>query len=279
MDYKAYALMAILLASVASVAFVGTAYAQTSSVTVGTDKDSYMAGEDITISGTVTNVQTGQQVLIRVFNPLNALARTDPVPVAADGSWTYTYPSGGPLMAEPGEYRVIAGYRGISEETTFDFDPGTVWKPWTVNIGGNPYVIRYQITGGSLQTVAADVELSIMTFGISTTGTGNLKLQLPRTVMQALTEENVPTGGTDVAYIVFEDGIEDEDVVEATSPATGTRELSIDFDAGTEEIEVVGTWIVPEFGAIAAIVLAVAIVGIIVATARYGKLNSFLPRL
>ncbi|HKX80657.1 MAG TPA: PEFG-CTERM sorting domain-containing protein [Nitrososphaera sp.] len=35
----------------------------------------------------------------------------------------------------------------------------------------------------------------------------------------------------------------------------------------------------PEFGAIAAIVLAVAIVGIIVATARYGKLNSIVPRL
>jgi predicted secreted protein with PEFG-CTERM motif len=247
-------------------------------VTVDTDKDSYTAGEDITISGTVTNVQTGQQVLIRVMNPLGALARTDPVAVAADGSWTYTYPSGGPLMAASGEYRVIAGYRGISEETTFNFDAGTVWRPWTVNIGGNPYVIRYQISGGTLQTVAADVELSTMTFGISTTGTGNLKLQLPRTVMQALTEVGVPTGGTDVEYVVFAEGVEAV-VDEEENPATGTRELSIDFEAGTEEIEVVGTWIVPEFGAIAAIVLAVAIVGIIVATARYGKLNSFLPRL
>ncbi len=278
MDYKAYALMAILLASVASVAFVGTAYAQTSTVTVDTDKDSYTAGEDITISGTVTNVQTGEKLLIRVMNPLGALARTEPINVAADGSWTYTYPSGGPLMAASGEYRVIAGYRGISQETTFDFDAGTVWRTWTVNIGGNPYVIRYQISGGSLQTVGADVALSTMTFGISTTGAGNLKLQLPRTVMQALTEEGVPTGGTDVAYIAFADGIEAE-FDEETSPATGTRELSIDFEAGTDEIEVVGTWIVPEFGAIAAIVLAVAIVGIIVATARYGKLNSFLPRL
>jgi len=278
MDYKAYALMAILLASVASVAFVGTAYAQTSTVTVDTDQDSYSTGDDITISGTVTNVQTGQQVLIRVMNPLGALARTDPVAVAADGSWTYTFPSGGPLMRESGDYRVIAGYRGVSEETTFAFVSTDSWRPWTVNIGGNPYVIRYQITGGSLQTVAADVELSTMTFGISTTGTGNLKLQLPRSVMQALTEVGVPSGGTDVEYIAFADGIE-AIVDEADNPAANTRELSIDFEAGTEEIEVVGTWIVPEFGAIAAIVLAVAIVGIIVATARYGKLNSFLPRL
>jgi predicted secreted protein with PEFG-CTERM motif len=278
MDYKAYALMAILLASVASVAVVGTAYAQTSSVTVDTDKDSYTTGDEITISGTVTNVQTGQKVLIRVMNPLGALARTDPVDVAADGSWSYEFPSGGPLMRESGDYRVIAGYRGISQETTFAFTATDSWRPWTVNIGGNPYVIRYQITGGSLQTVAADVALSTMTFGISTTGEGTLKLQLPRTVMQALEVPNVPTDGADVDYVVFVDTI-DTEFDESENAAAGTRELAIDFDAGTEEIEVVGTWIVPEFGAIAAIVLAVAIVGIIVATARYGKLNSFLPRL
>ncbi|MGI0028648.1 MAG: hypothetical protein ACREAQ_02915, partial [Nitrososphaera sp.] len=89
----------------ASVALVGTAQAQTSAVTVETDKDSYEAGEDITISGTVTNVQTGQSVLIQVKNPLGALARIDPVAVAADGSWTYPpFPSGGPLMLLSGEY-------------------------------------------------------------------------------------------------------------------------------------------------------------------------------
>jgi predicted secreted protein with PEFG-CTERM motif len=96
--------------------------------------------------------------------------------------------------------------------------------------------------------------------------------------MQALEVPNVPTDGADVDYVVFVDTI-DTEFDEAENAAAGTRELAIDFDAGTQEIEVVGTWIVPEFGAIAAIVLAVAIVGIIVATARYGKLNSFLPRL
>lgn len=278
MDYKAYALMAILLASVASVAFVGTAHAQTSSVTVDTDKDSYTTGDEITISGKVTNVQTGNKVLVRVFDPKGTLARTDPVDVAADGSWSYKYPSGGPYMRESGDYKVIANYRGISQETTFAFVATDSWRPWTVSIGGNSYVIRYQISGGSLQTVAADVPTSTMTFGISSTGAGILKLQLPRSVMQALSEPNVPTGGTDVEYVVFADGIEAV-FDEAENPTTGTRELTIDFEAGTEEFEVVGTWIVPEFGAIAAIVLAVAIVGIIVATARYGKLNSFLPRL
>ena len=115
MDYKAYALVAILLASVA---LVSTAQAQTSEVTVETDQASYEAGEDITISGTVTNVQAGQSVLIQVKDDLGALARIEPVAVAADGSWTYTFPSGGPLMTRSGEYTVLATYRSVTEQTT-----------------------------------------------------------------------------------------------------------------------------------------------------------------
>jgi predicted secreted protein with PEFG-CTERM motif len=281
MDNKAYALMAILLASVASVGLVGAANAQATAVTVETDKASYTSGEQITISGTVTNMQEGQPVFIRVENNKGALARADPVTVAADGSWTYTFPSGGPLMRESGEYTVKATFRGVTEEATFEFvgTGGTGWQMFTVNIGGNNYQIGYMITGGSVQTMTADVELATLTVGISSTSDGTLQLQIPRNVMQALEEEGVPTDGDDVEYIAFVDSIPAPEVTEATSPAAGTREISIDFEAGTEEIEVVGSWIVPEFGAIAAIVLAVAIVGIIVATARYGKLNSIVPRL
>ncbi|MCI0560501.1 MAG: PEFG-CTERM sorting domain-containing protein [Nitrososphaera sp.] len=276
MDYKAYALMAILLTSVASVALVGTAHAQTSSVTVQTDQPGYEAGDNITITGTVTNIQAGTPVLIRVLNPLDTLARTDTVDVAADGSWNYTFPSGGPLMLEPGDYRVIANYRTVSAETTFDFEPGEVWRTWNISIAGNSYVIRYQITGGTVSNMAADVELATLTVTIASTSNGSLKLDLPRNVIQSLSVPNVPTGGSDIDYEVFIDGV--PGVIESDEMSATSRILTIPFEAGAEEIEVIGTWIVPEFGAIAAIVLAVAIVGIIVATTRYGKFNSFLPK-
>ena len=279
MDYKAYALMAILLASVASVALVSTANAQTTSVTVQTDNTSYTSGDDITISGTVTNVQEGQPVFIRVNNPLGALARADPVTVAADGTWTYTFPSGGPLMQDSGEYTVQATYRGITEETTFDFT-GTgdeEWETFTVDIGGNDYEIRYMISGGTVETMTADVALATLMVGISTSGNGELTVELPRDVMQALSVPDVATGGSDIDYEVFVDTIHETGVDDDAS--ADVRVLTIPFEQGAEEIEIVGSWIVPEFGAIAAIVLAVAIVGIIVATARYGKFNSFTPRL
>jgi len=55
------------------------------------------------------------------------------------------------------------------------------------------------------------------------------------------------------------------------------RTLHIDYGAGTEKIEIVGSHVVPEFGTIAMIVLAVAIVSIIVITAK--TKTSLIPKL
>jgi len=55
------------------------------------------------------------------------------------------------------------------------------------------------------------------------------------------------------------------------------RTLHIDYTAGTEKIEVVGSHVVPEFGTIAMIVLAVAIISIIAITAK--TKISLIPKL
>jgi len=53
--------------------------------------------------------------------------------------------------------------------------------------------------------------------------------------------------------------------------------LHIDYTAGTEKIEIVGSHVVPEFGTIAMIVLAVAIVSIIVLTTK--TRTTLIPKL
>ena len=53
--------------------------------------------------------------------------------------------------------------------------------------------------------------------------------------------------------------------------------LHIDYEAGTEKIEIVGSHVVPEFGTIAMIVLAVAIVSIIAITAK--TKTALIPKL
>ena len=55
------------------------------------------------------------------------------------------------------------------------------------------------------------------------------------------------------------------------------RTLHIEYDAGTEKIEIVGSHVVPEFGTIAMIVLAVALVSIIAITAK--TKTALIPKL
>ena len=282
MDYKAYALMAILLASVASAALVGTANAQ--ALTVETGQPGYAAGDTIEVSGEVGTVQAGLPVLIRVFNPNGALARTDQITPIADGSYSYSFPAGGPLMGVSGEYRAAVTYRSNTEETAFNFitsQGGQIWRTVTVEIAGREHPIRYQISGGTLTNMTADPETATLTAmvnstAINSTAPGVLVVELPRSMIQSLSEVGAPTGGNDTdfeAFVDTEGGIIDETMTNST-----VRELTIPFDQGAEEIEIVGTWVVPEFGAIAAIILAIAIVGIIVATTRYSKFSSFMPR-
>jgi predicted secreted protein with PEFG-CTERM motif len=274
MDYKAYALMAVLLASVA---LVGTANAQ--ALTVETGQPGYAAGDTVEVSGEVGTVQAGLPVLIRVFNPNGVLARTDQITPVADGSYTYSFPAGGPLMGVSGEYRAAVTYRNSTEETAFNFitsEGGQTWRTVTVDIAGREHPIRYQINNGTLTNMTADPETATLTAAINSTAPGALVVELPRSIIQSLSEVGAPTGGNDTdfeAFVDTEGGIFDETTANRTA-----RVLTIDFDQGAEEIEIVGTWVVPEFGAIAAIILAIAIVGIIVATTRYSKFSSFLPR-
>jgi len=55
------------------------------------------------------------------------------------------------------------------------------------------------------------------------------------------------------------------------------NDLTIPFEAGTEKIEIVGSAVVPEFGTIAMVVLAVAIISIIVITAK--TKTQLIPKL
>ena len=265
MDYKTYALMSILMASVASVALTGAAYAQTT-LTVETDAESYATGDDITVSGQLETTNINQPILLQVLDPQGNRDRIDQVEVAADGSYTYTFRAGG-LMNADGEYTVVVSYKTTEEETTFQFSAEGGWQEIDLMIDGEAYEVEYMITGtgNSLDSLTGNFEEKSVTAALTAESAGTLSLRFSQTVFDA-----------DSEFAAFVDEVAVDDELPAGPGATNT--LNIDFDAGSEEIVIVGEFLVPEFGAIAAIILAVAIVGIIVATARYGKFN-FAPRL
>lgn len=270
MDYKTYALVAILLASVASVVLAGTAFAQTR-LTVETDAESYKTGDTIAVTGQLNATTINTKLFLRVSDEQGNLVRVEQVDIAADGSYTVSFKAGG-LMNTNGTYTVLVNYKTTSEETTFEFvstdqPPGTGWRPIDVNINGTNHRIEYMITGtgNRLVSVTGDVVTISFLATLTTESAGTLSLRFPEATFDA-----------DDQFVAFADAIPVDDELPAGPGAT--NEIHIDFEAGTEEIEILGDHIIPEFGAIAAIVLAVAIVGIIVATTRYGKFN-FAPRL
>jgi predicted secreted protein with PEFG-CTERM motif len=135
-------------------------------------------------------------------------------------------------------------------------------------VDGTNFSVTYSITNGKVLGIKADVPSKSLIVSIQTTGDGQLTIDLPRALIDAKINNQ-----TDDQFFVLNDG------QEAAFTETKTaidRTLTIPFTVGTEQIEIIGTWIVPEFGAIAALVLAIAIISIIAVSAKTGL--RFMPK-
>jgi predicted secreted protein with PEFG-CTERM motif len=144
---------------------------------------------------------------------------------------------------------------------------GGGWRTFDLTVGGQTQPIQYMITGGSIENMTLNIENSTLAVSINSTDDGTLVIRLPRNVIDAKTGQ-----GSDTDFAAYIDNSEYTQPGE-NETTTDTRTLSIGFPAGSEAIDVIGTIAVPEFSTIAVVVLAIAIVGIIIATARYGKFN------
>ena len=71
--------------------------------------------------------------------------------------------------------------------------------------------------------------------------------------------------------------VDGEEVAFEESKTSTDRTLIIAFPAGTDEIEIIGTFVVPEFGTIAVMIFAIAVISIIAVSAK--SRLSIMPRL
>ena len=144
---------------------------------------------------------------------------------------------------------------------------GGEWTTFDLTVGGQAHPIEYMITGGSVENMTIHGENQTLGITLNSMSNGTLSLRLPKEVINSQTEE-----GEDAEFAAFVDNAEYTEPGEI-EPTEDTRTLLIGFPAGTGSIDVIGTSVIPEFSTIAVVVLAVAIVGIIIATARYGRFN------
>jgi len=116
-------------------------------------------------------------------------------------------------------------------------------------------------SGASVTSITANADDDSVIIVIDAVDDGTLSVQLHDKIIRAF---------DDGSYFVLIDNEEVEFVQSGTN-------LTIPYEAGNERIEIVGSYAVPEFGTIAMIILAVAIVSIIAITAK--TRTTLIPKL
>jgi len=266
-----FALSAIIIASIG----MAPAFGQIQDpIVVATDKSSYMDGETILVTGEVKALLGGEALSLIMKAPNGNIVTVDQLTIGPDRKFSTELTAGGSLMKAEGTYTITVQYGSKSRiaETTFSFGGSSTTGPGnitgtTVKIEGSDELIGYKITGGRLINIMPDVDAHSLIVTIEATSDGTLTITIPRSVMDATID------GVDDSYFVLVDG---EEVDFEETKTSKDRTLTIQFPAGAEEIEIIGTFVVPEFGTIAVMILAVAIISIIAVSAK--SRLSIMPR-
>ncbi len=281
---------AITVAMISSIGVILPAFADSHNIpplSVRTDSDSYDQGDTVVITGLVKYLEEGIPVTLRILDTNSKLVGIDQFNPASDGSFSRTYIATGPLWKAAGNYTVIAQYGSAQQaETTFAFSGGTgtseinpaIKKVFEVDVGDQgTYDVEYVIKGGTVKNMDIDYDGLALVITIDATKDGTITVTLPRDLIDAKKPANLSADDILVGKTVDPKDLEDDDFFvliggeEASFKETKSktsRTLSIGFLADDTQIEIVGTQIVPEFGPIAALVLAVAIISIIAVSAK-----------
>ena len=199
--------------------------------------------------------------------------------IMAGGSFSFTFEEAGsydyfcmvhPWMAglviveaeaaeepEPEAAPVVEEEAPVVEEEVHESVPPTMSVGSTTMTGNTGPgdmldLLDWTISNGDVLSMHVDEEASSLVIEIDSTDDGELFVGLNADYI----------GSDDGTFFIIVNGEEWQDYEQAG------MDLYIDIPAGTESVEIVGSYAVPEFGTIAMIVLAVAIVSIIAITAK-----------
>ena len=247
-------------------------------MSISTPNSIYYSGDYIVIFGNVDTIFENMPITIQVYHESN-LIDVAQVPVAQDGTFVKSFNAAGQQWKEEGTYTVRAQYTPTKiAETTFEFFSQIIDKSsavFPVNIpNSGTFDVGYTIRGGEVESISInqggqeDERYSLL---VETTmnSNGNLILKLPRESFDAQSDDK------DITFIVLiskEDGVAGVDMhntvtrlnfVQVEYEEIGTsseyRTIRIQLEEGDQWIEVIGTYVIPEFGSVVIIILVVAV--------------------
>jgi predicted secreted protein with PEFG-CTERM motif len=243
---------------------MGTAFAEESLITVQTNDDNYTEGDTILISGKIITMIGDTQVTMQLFQGGN-LIEIAQIKVSQDGNYSHTVMVQGPLWKNQGSYMVRTTY-GESNvaETIFEYTPKSeiieISKDFSVDAGDSGiFKIKYTITGGTVQTIEIEPKNLGLLIKINSLDDGKIILELPRNSIDAEKQN-----GKDEKFIILIN--DSQTTYEEIQSDSTIRTIEINFEEGDSEIQIIGTYVIPEFGTIVMIILTIGILASILLT-------------
>ena len=245
-------------------------FAQNSeSITIDINKETYTQGDTIVVFGQINKMISGlPDISIQIYHAGNLVFVAQPK-LANDGTFAESILASGKLWETNGTYLVRVFYtEEVVTETNFKFyntaqtiDPSSILS---VNIpnASEVFDVGYAITTGEVTDIQIDKDNYSLIVDFNIDAAGNIVLSLPRDSFDAKTTE-----GSDDAFIVLITNISgDTFEVEYEEVQTNTeyRTIKIPFVEGDYKIQMIGTYVIPEFGTIAIMILLVSIISVII---------------
>ena len=273
MDFRiSYVLIVIFV-----IAGTGITSAFAAPISIETDSDVYDHSSIITVTGQIANIDPNYlAVALKVLSPNGNIAGVAQPEVNSDGSFVGTFNTSGYAWKNNGTYQITATYLGI--DTTISIEiKDTVGTGMTAETAAAATIaeteaasiyefpvgqIAYDITcSATSPSFIGNGDDSTLDIYIDATDDGVLTITLDESIIKPF---------DDGTFFVLVNNEENQDFVQEGN------KLTIPCKVGDEKISIVGSWAIPEFGTIAVMILVVAIVSIIIVSAKT-KL-SLVPR-
>jgi predicted secreted protein with PEFG-CTERM motif len=243
---------------------IGTAFAEESLISVQTNDNNYNEGDIILISGNIVTIIGDTQITMQLFQGGN-LIEIAQIKASQDGNYSHTIIAQGPLWKNQGSYMVKVTYgEGNIAETLFDYTPESeiieTAKDFPVDAGDSgTFDVKYTIRGGVVESIEIEPENLGLLVKINSLDNGKIILELPRESIDAEKQN-----GKDEKFIILINDVQTT-YKEIQSDST-VRKIGINFEKGDSEIQIIGTYVIPEFGTIVMIILTIGIIASILLT-------------
>ena len=232
-------------------------------MSISTPNNIYYSGDYVVIFGSIDTVFENMPITIQIYYESN-LIDVAQVPVAQDGTFVKSFNAIGKQWKDEGTYVVRAQYTPTQiAETTFEFfsqviDKSSASFPVDIPNSGT-FDVGYTIRGGEVKNIEMNLERYSILVQTSMDSNGNIVLKLPRESFDAQSND------TDETFIILisKESTSAENFVNVPYEEIGTsseyRTIRIPLEQDDKWVEVIGTYVIPEFGSIVIIILVVAV--------------------